>query len=150
VCGADAGALDRAIGNGEEEIREDNENGKGETHRRLQLALLQAGWRRLVAGGGARAGGHLVRLGRRQRASVECWLLGARSGVWGIYDAEVLRGLGRVPKVCTYMSGPRIHLFVIFFSFSDTSRVHIRDVSAPYPCPTHIGHTIRGLENRVR
>ena len=55
-------------------------------------------------------------------------------------EAEVFRGLGRVPKVCRYMSGPRIHLFVIFFSFSDTSRVHIRDVSAPYPCPTHIGH----------
>ena len=47
---------------GEEEIREDNENGKGETHRRLQPALL-------LAGGWRRSCGRLV--GRRLRASVE-------------------------------------------------------------------------------
>ena len=30
-------------------------------------------------------------------------------------EAEVFRGLGRVPKVCRYMSGQRIYLFIIFF-----------------------------------
>ena len=54
VCGAHAGALDRAIGNGEEEIREDNKNWEGETQRRLQPALLLAGGWRRVAGDGQR------------------------------------------------------------------------------------------------
>ena len=64
-------SLDRAIGNGEEKIREDNENGKGETHRGLHPVLLLAGGRRLVAGDGdrRRSSGRLV--GRRLRASVE-------------------------------------------------------------------------------
>ena len=54
---------DRAMGDGEEEIREDGENGKGETHQRLQPALLLAGGLQLVAGDGER---------RRLRAAVEC------------------------------------------------------------------------------
>ena len=64
VCGAHAGALDRAIGNGEEEIREDSKNRKGELtgdcSRRSSLP----------AGGAARAGAwsggacvHPLRLG---------------------------------------------------------------------------------------
>ena len=43
-------------------------------------------------------------------------------------EAEVFRGLGRVPKVCRYMSGPRIHLFIIFLFLRYST-----DVSAPYP-----------------
>ena len=50
---------DRAMGDGEEEIREDGENGKGETHQRLQPALLLAGGLQLVAGDGN--GGACVR-----------------------------------------------------------------------------------------
>ena len=47
------GSLARAIEDGEEEIREDDENGKRETHQGLQPALL-AGGQRLVAGDGER------------------------------------------------------------------------------------------------
>ena len=34
------------------------------------------------------------------------------------YGPEVLRGPGRITKVCRYVSGPRIDLFVISFFFS--------------------------------
>ena len=63
-------SLDRAVEDGEEGIREDDENGEGETHRRLQPALLLAGGGRLVAGDGGRrrSCGCLVGLGRRLRA----------------------------------------------------------------------------------
>ena len=47
-------SLDRAVEDGEEGIREDDENGEGETHRRLQPALLLAGGRRLGDGDGER------------------------------------------------------------------------------------------------
>jgi len=49
-------SLDRAIGDGEEEIREDDEDGKGQTHRRFQPSLLLAGGQPATATGGARAG----------------------------------------------------------------------------------------------
>ena len=76
-------SIDRAIGNGEEEIREDDENGKGETYWRLQPALLLSGGRRLVAGDGEsrRSCGGLVQGGWRLRASVECESASVR-GAW--------------------------------------------------------------------
>ena len=64
-------SIDRAIGNGEEEIREDDENGKGETYWRLQPALLLSGGRRLVAGDSER---------RRRRASDGAVRLCVRGG----------------------------------------------------------------------
>ena len=61
-------SLDRAVEDGEEGIREDDENGEGETHRRLQPALLLAGGGRLVAGDGGRRRSCGCLVGRRLRA----------------------------------------------------------------------------------
>ena len=60
------------MGDGEEEIREDGENGKGETHQRLQPALLLAGGQWLVAGDGEwrRSGGRAPGLAAPAPASV--------------------------------------------------------------------------------
>ena len=60
------------------------------------------------------------------------------------HEAEVLRGLGRIPKMTRYVSGPRIRLFTIYF-YPDTPRTYIGAVSAAYPCPARIRHAIRAL-----
>ena len=116
VCGADAGALDRAIGNGEEEIREDDENGKGETYWRLQPALLLSGGRRLVAGDGEsrRSCGGLVQGGWRLRASVECESASVR-GRGREVRLKCFVGWAVSQKKSYYVSSPRIDLFTIFF-----------------------------------
>jgi len=76
-----------------------------------------------TASGGARAGGTSGRLvgGADVRAA-------ARGSVWGAesarshevgYGAQVLCGLGRIPKTGRDVSGRRINVFTIYF-FSDT------------------------------
>jgi len=94
-----------------------------------------------TASGGACAGGTSGRLvgGADVRAA-------ARGGVWGAesarshevgYGAQVLRGLGRIPKTGRDVSSRRINLFTIYFfpilhrhvSTPCPRRIRVRDVS---------------------
>ena len=109
-------SLDRAIGDGEEEIREDDEDGKGQTHRRFQPSLLLAGGQPATATGGARAGAW------SGGACVRPWSApgrGARSGVincfmgWAVFQRPMDHKFGP-PNLTTGL----LHLLLPFdFSF---------------------------------